>query len=164
MSLPRREVISVGIAIVAMAPGNRSWALEAPMSEGETRRNKAIIADFIERVWRQGLLNELPAFWTDDCVNHADPGPANRGLIELRRYHQRFSQAFEGFSSPSIEIVQQVAERDRVVTQLVTHATHLASGKAVSLATIRIDRLSGGRIAEHWSVADMAGLMQQISS
>jgi predicted ester cyclase len=32
------------------------------------------------------------------------------------------------------------------------------------LATIRIDRLAAGRIAEHWSVADMAGLMSQIQA
>ena len=36
------------------------------------------------------------------------------------------------------------------------------TGKTVSLATIRIDRLRDRTIAEHWSVADMAGLLQQL--
>ena len=99
-----------------------------------------------------------------DCVNHADPSTANRGIEALRHYHEQFGQAFAAFSDPTIQIEQQVAEDDRVVTQMVTRARHTASGKSVSLATIRIDRLAGGKIAEHWSVADMAGLMQQIAA
>ena len=134
------------------------------MSEGETGGNKAIVASLIDEVWRRGMLDTLPTFWTEDCINHADTDPANRGLLALRRYHEQFGQAFEDFSSPTIEILQQITERDRVVTHLVTHATHRASGQAVSLVTIRIDRLSGGKIAEHWSVADMAGLLRQIAS
>jgi len=34
----------------------------------------------------------------------------------------------------------------------------------VALATIRIDRIQGGKIAEHWSVADVAGLIQQLQA
>jgi predicted ester cyclase len=36
------------------------------------------------------------------------------------------------------------------------------TGRTAPLATIWIDRLRDGRIAEHWSVADMAGFMQQL--
>ncbi len=36
------------------------------------------------------------------------------------------------------------------------------TGKAVSVASIRIARFAGGKIAEHWSVADMAGFMQHL--
>lgn len=68
-------------------------------------------------------------------------------------------------------MLQQVAEGDRVVTQIATSARHTAefmghapSGRTVTLATIRIDRLEGDRIAEHWSVADMAGLLAQIQA
>ena len=41
---------------------------------------------------------------------------------------------------------------------------HKPTGKTVTLDTIRIDRVEAGKIAEHWSVADMAGLMQQIGT
>ncbi len=130
----------------------------------DAQRNKSVVADFIDAVWRRGELDKLPSYWTADCVNHADPSPSNRGLESLRRYHEQFSRAFAAFSDPTIQIEQQIAENDRVVTQMVTRAHHAASGKTVMLATIRIDRLEGGKIAEHWSVADMAGLMQQIAA
>ncbi len=32
----------------------------------------------------------------------------------------------------------------------------------VEVASIRIDRFEGDKIAEHWSVADMAGLIEQL--
>ncbi len=130
----------------------------------DTQRNKRVISDFIDAVWRKGELDKLPGFWTADCINHADPSPSNHGLQPLRHYHEQFSQAFAAFSDSTIQIEQQIAEDDRVVTQMVTWAHQKASGRNVSLATIRIDRLAGGKIAEHWSVADMAGLMQQLSA
>lgn len=148
--------------------GNRPDAyfdrVETVVSEAEIEGNKIIVAKSIEVVWRRGQLEELGTFWTDDCVNHADPAPGNVGLEALRRYHENFGQAFAGFTSPTIEIVQQIAEENRVVTQILTQATHSASGKLVSLSTVRIDRLQNGQIAEHWSVADMAGLMRQIQA
>ena len=125
--------------------------------------NKAAVAEFIDAVWRNGDVGRLAAFWTADCVNHADGGPSYRGLEALRRYHEQFGQAFAGFSEVAIDIVQQVAEQDRVVTHLATRARHDPSGKRVTLATIRIDRLANGKIAEHWSVADMAELARQIA-
>lgn len=134
------------------------------MTPSDLERNKSKIASFIDVVWRQGRLDALATFWTSDCVNHADPAPSNSGLEALRRYHAQFSQAFAEFQSPTIELVQQIAEGDRVATQIVTKATHAASGRSVALSTIRIDRLREGKIAEHWSVADMAGLMRQLET
>jgi len=133
--------------------------------------NKGIVRDFIRAVWEGRDLAALDAFWTEDCVNHAMPGPDNRGLAALRAYHEQFFADFSAFSRVEIEVVQQVAEGDRVVTQMITRGAHSGpfyglppTGKEVSLSTIRIDRLQDGQIAEHWSVADVAGLMQQLQA
>jgi predicted ester cyclase len=40
----------------------------------------------------------------------------------------------------------------------------LPTGKSISTSVIRIDRVQDGKITEHWSVSDAAGLMQQIQS
>jgi predicted ester cyclase len=134
------------------------------VSQPDLQRNKALIGTFIDVVWRRGYLADLATYWTEDCVNHADPSSVNRGLEALRHYHEHFGQAFAGFTIPTIAILQQIAEGDRVVTQIETRATQAASGKSVTLQTIRIDRLEQGKIAEHWSIADMAGLMQQLQT
>ena len=135
----------------------------------ELDSNSQAVREFIEVVWEGRDLAALDRFWTSDCVNHAMPGSDNHGLEALRAYHQQFFADFSAFSGLQIEVVQQVAQDDRVVTQLLTRGDHTGpfygvppTGKRVALATIRIDRLVGGKIAEHWSVADVAGLMQQL--
>lgn len=140
------------------------------MNAGEN--NKANLREFVRVVWEGRDLSQLPAFWTSDCVNHAAPASAQVGLDALRSYHQEFFSGFlPAFSNAKIEYVQQVAEGDRVVTQMVFSGVHTGelfgkppTHKTVFLASIRIDRFDNGKIAEHWSVADVAGLMKQIDA
>ncbi len=134
-----------------------------------TETGKQIIRSFIHEVWTMGDLDALDRFWTADCVNHAAPPEHAVGLAALRAYHESFAASFTAFSDLQIEVVQQVEEADQVVTQLVTSGQHSgdfagvpATGRHVVLDTIRIDRLHAGKTAEHWSVADVAGLLQQL--
>lgn len=132
--------------------------------------NKQVIQNSIKTVWINQNIDALPDFWTEDCINHAMPeGADNCGLAVLRAYHEQFGTALGNLSDVRIDILQQIAETDRVVTQILMRARHTGpflgvapTGRNVSLTTIRIDRLQGDKIAEHWSVADMAGLMQQL--
>lgn len=154
--------ILLGSLLGSIAGAMVSQEVEAkPMNTCEA--NKRVIEQLIERVWRDGHIAELPDFWTADCINHADPAPEKRGLPAVRLYHEGFAQWFRDFDKVKIEVQQQVAESDRVVTQMVLRAVHREKHRNVSLATIRIDRMTDGKIAEHWSVADMAGLMQQLA-
>jgi predicted ester cyclase len=130
--------------------------------------NKRVILEFLSTVWEGENLDALPDFWSEDCVNHEMPAQENRGLILLRAYHASF---FAGFSDLKVEIVQQVAEGDRVATTMISRATHsgdffgiAATGKRLSLMSTRIDRLRNGKISEHWSVGDIAGLMKQLQA
>ena len=133
--------------------------------------NKSVVNQFVEVVWRQGKMDRIAEFWTDDCVNHASGAQQKEGLSALVTYHEQFGTAFAGFSDIDIQIVQQVADITKVVTHMVTQLKHTgafngipATGKTVTLASIRIDRIEDGKIAEHWSVGDLAGLMQQLQS
>jgi predicted ester cyclase len=129
--------------------------------------NKATIQQFLQTVWREGNLDALGDYWTNDCVNHA--AGAATGLGPLRSYHESFLAAFQGVSNVQLELNRQIAEGDMVMTYITTTADHTgdllgvpATGRTVQLHTMRIDRLHNGRIAEHWSLADMAGLAQQL--
>ena len=135
-------------------------------------RNKLIIQNFIQVVWNGRDLSVLKDFWAEDCINHAMPGPDNRGLIALRIYHDSFfDDFFSAFPDIQIKIMQQVAEGDRIATHIISQGTHSgafygvpATGKPISTSVIRIDQVQDGKILEHWSVSDAAGLMQQIQS
>jgi steroid delta-isomerase-like uncharacterized protein len=135
-------------------------------------KGKQIIQDFIQVVWNGRNLNTLKDFWTEDCINHAMLGTDNRGLNALRIYHDSFfDDFFSAFPDIEIEIMQQVAEGDRIATYITSQGTHSGSfygipptGKHISTSVIRIDRVQDGKITEHWSVSDAAGLMQQLIS
>ena len=135
-------------------------------------QNKQIIQNFIQVVWNGQNLNALKDFWTEDCINHAMPGSENRGLDALRVYHDSFfDDFFSAFPDIQIEIMQQVAEGDRVATYIISKGKHSGAfygvpptGKSISTSVIRIDRIQDGKIAEHWSVSDAAGLMQQLQA
>jgi steroid delta-isomerase-like uncharacterized protein len=135
-------------------------------------KNKQIVQNFVRVVWNGRNLMALKDFWTEDCVNHAMPGTDNRGLSALRIYHDSFfDDFFSAFPDIQIEIVQQLAEGDRIATYITSQGIHSGAfygipptGKHISTSVIRIDRIQAGKIAEHWSVSDTASLMQQIQS
>jgi steroid delta-isomerase-like uncharacterized protein len=138
----------------------------------DLNRNKQIIHSLVREVWNNGNLDALNDFWSEDCINHAMPGSDNRGLEALRVYHESLSVTLdEAFIDFQTEILQQIAEGDRVVTQMRSSGEHRgtfagipATGKSISLSAMRIDLMRDGKITEHWSVADMADLMQQLQS
>lgn len=152
---------------VANVSGGGSSPCHARAVDG-VEDNKRVITEMITAVWVRGDLDALGRYWTEDCRNHADPAGRD-GLVALRGYHEDFAAQMVGLADVRIEVVQQVGEGDRVVTHLLARARHrdtfagiAATGREVTLATVRIDRFREGRIAEHWSVADVAGLLRQI--
>jgi predicted ester cyclase len=134
-------------------------------------KNKQIIQHFIQSVWRNRNLDALKDFWTADCINHAMPEPNNRGLDTLRDYHEAFMTDLSSFTDVEIEIIQQIAEGDRVVSYITLRGKHsgtfygiLPTGKSISTSAIRIDRIQDDKIVEHWSVSDATGLALQLQA
>ena len=132
------------------------------------KTNNQIINDFIQIVWREGNLDALKDFWHTDYINYAAPLEMQRGFEALHSYHQSF---LDGFSDVEINVREQISEADKIATRIVTKAKHTgefagvpATNRTVELQAIRIDRIENGKIAEHWSTADVAGLMQQLQS
>jgi predicted ester cyclase len=130
--------------------------------------NKQLVRDFINKVWHGQNLAVLADFWTTDCINHAMPGIENQGIALLTAYHQPF---FAAFANLKVEIIQQIAEDDRVMTYMLSEADHSGeffgippTGKHISTVAIRIDRIQNGKIAEHWSVSDISSLIQQLQA
>jgi steroid delta-isomerase-like uncharacterized protein len=136
------------------------------------KHNKRVVSSLIEEVWNQGDLSILSDFWSEDCINHAMPGADNRGLAALSAYHESLAATLqEAFIDFRTEILQQIAEDDRVVTHMKSSGKHQgvflgipATGRDITMLAMRIDRLHKGKIIEHWSIADMADLMQQLQA
>ncbi|MGD2147207.1 MAG: ester cyclase [Anaerolineae bacterium] len=80
--------------------------------------------------------------------------------------------AFEA-AVPHYELIEEdmVAEGDRVAVRTTFKGTHegeffgvAPTGKDVTMPIMLIYRLPGDMIVEHWMVADLLGLMQQLGA
>jgi predicted ester cyclase len=77
----------------------------------------------------------------------------------------------KAFPDYHVTIEDQIAVADKVVTRYTARGTQQGelmgispTGKEGSVTGIDIDRVSGGKIVEHWSEADTLGMMQQLGA
>ncbi len=114
-------------------------------------------------------VEALDSLWAAEEINHASGRGWNAGLRALHAYHEQATTHFGAFSDVRIEILHQIAQGDRVITHLHTRARHTAdfagvpaTGRGVTLATIRIDRLDNDKITEQWTITDADGILHQL--
>jgi steroid delta-isomerase-like uncharacterized protein len=116
---------------------------------------KAFVRRKIEELWNKGDLDAADEYFTSDFVSHDPASPEEiRGPERVKQNVTAVRSAFPDFH---VEIVDQVAEGDKVVTRYVTTGTpegELAdippTGKRLEVAGMGIDYFSGGKIAESW--------------
>ncbi|MBS1564524.1 MAG: ester cyclase [Bacteroidetes bacterium] len=129
-------------------------------------QNKAIVTRFNKAYIEAGDINVLHELMHPDFINHtALPGMSPRidGIINTI---DMFRSAFPDLV---VEIHDQVAENDLVVTRKTLTGTHSdtflgvpASGRKIRVDTIDIIRLRDGKYLEHWAIRDMMNVMQQL--
>ena len=129
--------------------------------------NEAIVRRWLEEGWTRGNLavaDELidPAFVTHGAGGQVVPsGPDGvRQLVTAWR---------TGFPDGRMIIEDLFAEGDKIVIRMTWVGTHTgefygraATGRQVSVTSIGIDRIAGGKVVEGWGEVDMLGLYQQI--
>ena len=125
----------------------------------DAERNKALVRDSIERVWRDRRLEDLGELLAADFVDHGalpgtPPGPAG--------FAAGVQQILATFPDAVSRVDDMIAEGDRVVTHWTMSGTHQPSGKPIRFAGVTIARICGGKIAEHWSYRDDLGMLRQL--
>jgi len=131
----------------------------------ETEQNKAVVRRFLEESDKGNLEGALASF-ADDFIAHVpgSPGPMNR-----EAYKQFVATFMEAFPDGRHTIKDQIAEGDKVATRLTYSGTHKGAlqgiaptGKQIAFEGILIDRITNGKIVEHWGEFDQLGMMQQL--
>ncbi len=84
---------------------------------------------------------------------------------------QFFTMFFTAFPDIKATIHEQITEGDKVWSRKTFNGTHQGefmgippTNKPVEINVIDIHRVVDGKIIEHWAVADMLGLMQQLGA
>ena len=128
--------------------------------------NKALVLRFVEEVQSQHKLTAVDEIMDPNMIDHyAQPSSLN----SVEAFKKVFSGFIAAFPDLKAVIHNQVAEGDKVVTHKTFHGTHKGefmgippTGKKIAIELIDIFRIAGGKLVEHWAIADMMSVMQQL--
>lgn len=130
----------------------------------ETRDNKAVVRRHLE----QAINQRRPELWSelmaDDFVlHHPLLGPGGSA------YEDAMALLWSGFPDLSVEILDLVAEEDRVVVRYIERGTHSGdflgmppTGKSYEKHGFTLYRVENGQLAEAWLQEDDQGFQQQL--
>jgi steroid delta-isomerase-like uncharacterized protein len=131
-----------------------------------SEENKALMRRELEEVWNKHNPDAIDEIYAPDFVHHNAPPGTPNDLAGHKALVAMYLGAFPDLKT-TIDIL--VAEGDIVVERSTGTGTHTgelmgipATGKRMTVTTIAIARIAGGKIAELWSEVDAMGMMQQL--
>jgi len=123
---------------------------------------------FMEEVFDKGNLKGADEFMSASFIDH-DPFPGQgQGIEGFKQVILGLRQAF-----PDLHlVVEDIFESgDKVVVRSTMKGTHKGAlmsmpptGKQISVKGIDIVRISVGKAVEHWGLADVFTMMQQLGA
>src|SRR5262245_46263000 len=128
--------------------------------------NKALARRFFEEVWNQADESAIDRYIAENAGgNEPDFGAGKEAFrAQWKKWHAAFPDLH-------FEVEDVIAEGDKVVTRWVLTGTHKgefqgipATGKAIRVNGMSLDRLAGGQIAEGFDGWDSLGLRQQLGA
>jgi serine phosphatase RsbU (regulator of sigma subunit) len=128
--------------------------------------NKAIFNRYAEEVGNQLNMEIVDEIFERYISHQPDGSTLVRGPEDVKRFHREFHSAFSNFH---INIEEQIAEGDKVVSRYTMRGTHqrafmglAPTGKEVELKAVTIFRFSPeGKVVETWDSYDQLSLMRQ---
>ncbi|HZE84198.1 MAG TPA: ester cyclase [Puia sp.] len=129
------------------------------------QRNKEIVRRFNTDFIGQGDITAFNEIVDPAVINHTALPGMSKGADGMMGLILLFRKALPDLS---VEIADQIAEDDLVVTRKYFHATFTSeimgippSGKKIRIPVIDIIRLRNGKYIEHWGIRDMSQLLQK---
>jgi steroid delta-isomerase-like uncharacterized protein len=121
-----------------------------------SEQNKSLIRTLLRAVACNGDYGVAEELVSSDYVGHSsDPQAETHGIEGYKQFFRLLRTAFPDLR---IEVNDQIAEGDRVVTRWTAYATHEGeffgippSGKKGEMSGINIERVVGGKVVECWS-------------
>ena len=126
--------------------------------------NKRIAREFFERIWNQGDESAIDQFIPLNAAgNDPDFGQGREG------FRKQWKQWRTAFPDLNFEIVDLVAEGDKVLTRWVLTGTHQGeflgyapTGNKIRVQGMSLDRIEDGLVAEGFDGWDNFGFRQQL--
>lgn len=129
---------------------------------------KDVVRRFVDEYQTGNDDQALAELMHPGVIDHSRPPGVAPGAEGVRQQFDGFRAAFTGFRA---EILDQIAEGDKVVTRKVFRGTHTGefqgiepTGREVEIHVIDIVRVNNERIVEHWNCVDRLGLLAQLQA
>jgi predicted ester cyclase len=110
----------------------------------------------LEQICARGDLGRARELYADHFIDHVN-ALEFRGQEGIAKSVAIYRAIFPDLR---IEVVDQIADDDRVVSRWVLQGTH--HGRRVTLPGITVSRFENDIIAEDWTVSDNLGLLRQL--
>jgi steroid delta-isomerase-like uncharacterized protein len=128
--------------------------------------SKAIMRRFWD-AWEQGNVDLLDELLAPEYINHIlaapDLPPGPEGVKEV------VSMFHSAMPDLRVVIEDMIAEGEKVATRYALEGTHRGhlfgaapTGKRLSIKSITLERVSDGKIKEHWRNTDEVDMMRQL--
>jgi steroid delta-isomerase-like uncharacterized protein len=118
-------------------------------------------------VWEEGNIDLVDELLAPDYVNHSPATPDQPTDPEgIKAVVGMFRGAM-----PDLRVIieDMIAEGDKVVVRYTIEGTHERelfgvppTGERLSIKSISVERVSDGKIREHWRITDSLDMMQQL--
>jgi steroid delta-isomerase-like uncharacterized protein len=129
---------------------------------------KAVVRRNTEEVQGGGNFEVFDELFADDFLDHTPQPNRTPDKAGARELYRTLRAAFPDFHA---DIHWQLADGDRVTTYKTYHGTHQGeflgvapTGRKIQFETVDVMRVRNGKIAEHWGVANLFSLMQQLGA
>ncbi len=133
-------------------------------SVSELQDNKALVRRHLE----EAVSQRRPEVWNDVM---AEGFVVHHPLVEPGRasYAAALEMLWGGFPDLNVEVLDLVAEDDRVAVRYIERGTHTGdfvglepSGRSYEKHGFALYRVAGGQLAEAWMQEDDQGYQQQL--
>jgi predicted ester cyclase len=136
--------------------------------DGDTdiEANKNVYRRMVEEVVNKGNFDVIPELFHEQYVDHASPPGTPPGIAGVEPIFRMFRT---GFPDVKFTIDHMIGEGDYVATLVHGEGTQTGqfiefppSGKHAVWRSVGFFRIQDGKIAEHWGIPDLLGLLIQI--
>ena len=121
-----------------------------------TGADGAVARKALEQVCARGDLDLARECYAPDFVDHVNAMNLH-GHEGIRKSTDLYRALFDDLQ---IRVVDQVSDRDRVVSRWVMTGSN--RGRPAEMSGITISRIEGGRIVEDWTALDSLELLRQL--
>ena len=126
----------------------------------------AVVRRNTEEVQGGGNFEVFEELFADDFLDHTPQPGRTPDKAGARQLYKILRAAFPDFHA---QIHWQLADGDRVTTYKTYHGTHRGeflgvapTGRKIHFETVDVMRVRNGKITDHWGVANLLWLAQQI--